>query len=72
MTADIVNLRRARKAKARADRVLEADQNRLSHGISRHARQSITAERAIAERRLDGAEREPRSLPGVPVPQSEP
>lgn len=46
MSAEIVNLRRARKAKARADKEREAARNRVEHGRSK------------AERRLSDAQAE--------------
>jgi hypothetical protein len=33
--AEIVNLRRVRKAKARADKSAEAEANRVKHGVSK-------------------------------------
>jgi hypothetical protein len=37
--AEIVNLRRARKAKARLDVASRADANRAKHGVSKQARE---------------------------------
>ena len=53
MTATIVNLRRARKAKARDDRANEAAANRFSHGRTRSERigQAIETDRLV--RHLD-------------------
>ena len=47
MTADIVNLRRARKTKARAEREQQAAENRVRFGRTKAERQaqSITRER---------------------------
>jgi hypothetical protein len=42
--AEIVNLRRARKARARAVAKTAADANRTRHGISKRARQRARAE----------------------------
>ena len=36
--AEIVNLRRARKAKARDEKAREADANRVKHGVAKSAR----------------------------------
>ena len=36
--AQIVNLRRARKAKARDDKAAQADANRIKHGIAKPVR----------------------------------
>jgi hypothetical protein len=56
--ADVINLRRARKAKARADAGAQAAANRAAHGRSKVAK---AAERRAADRlvrTLDGAKRE--------------
>lgn len=52
---DVVNLRRARKARARSDREQEAERNRLAHGRAKAEREVTSAERDLAARRLDGA-----------------
>jgi hypothetical protein len=57
MGADIVNLRRARKAKARAERERDAAENRRGFGRTRAERLTETAERQRAERHLDGHRR---------------
>ncbi len=36
--AEIVNLRRVKKAKARAEKAAEADANRTKHGVAKSAR----------------------------------
>lgn len=56
--ADIVNLRRARKHKARAAKAAQADANRAQHGIAKKARDLTKArrdkdEQSIAAHRLD-------------------
>lgn len=61
MTAEILNLRRARKAKARRDKAEEAVRNRARHGMSRSERALRDAEAEGRERLLDGAR---RSSPG--------
>ncbi|MEI9888504.1 MAG: DUF4169 family protein [Rhizomicrobium sp.] len=38
MTAEIVNLRRARKAKGRDAKAAEADANRVKHGVAKAVR----------------------------------
>ncbi len=55
---DVINLRLARKAKARDKAVRQAEQNRALHGRSKadKERQQRDAERA--QRLLDGAKRE--------------
>lgn len=54
MTGDIVNLRRARKAKARAESANEAATNRARFGRSRLERSQAEAAAASADRHLDG------------------
>jgi len=49
--AEIVNLRRVRKTKARKDREAMADANRAKHGVAKPARD-------LAKARIDKAERE--------------
>jgi hypothetical protein len=44
--AEIVNLRRVKKAKARAEKSAEADANRVKHGVAK-------ATRGLAEARKD-------------------
>ena len=58
MTAEIVNMRRARKARARADKEKRAAENRATFGTSGKEREARAAEKAIEERRLDGVKRE--------------
>ena len=56
--AEVINLRLARKAKARGEAARQAEQNRALHGRSKaeKERQQIDAQRAA--RLLDGAKRE--------------
>ena len=56
--AEIINLRRARKAKARTDATAEADANRLRHGRNLAEREAEAAEEERREHLLDGAKRE--------------
>jgi hypothetical protein len=56
--AEIINLRRARKAKARADAARQADANRLAFGRTRAEREVATRDADRARRLLDGAKRE--------------
>jgi len=58
MTAEIINLRRARKAKARADRARQADENRVRFGRTKGERKKSKAESTAAARRLDGHRRD--------------
>jgi hypothetical protein len=57
--ADIINLRMARKAKARADSAAKADENRARFGRTKAEKASDTAMREKAARSLDQAKREP-------------
>ncbi len=58
MTADIVNLRRARKAKARGDREAQAAENRARFGRTKEERRLETARGELERRRLEAARRE--------------
>lgn len=62
--AEIVNLRRARKARARADKEAQAAENRLRFGASASERRTNAGERQKAERHLDGHRRD-----GAPAPR---
>ncbi len=53
MTAEVVNLRRVRKAKQRVARADEAAANRVRHGQSRVAREARTLLLTRADRILD-------------------
>ena len=55
--AEIVNLRRARKAKLRAEKQRRAGENRQRFGRTRRERELADAERALEARRLDGMKR---------------
>ncbi len=59
MSAEIVNLRRARKARARADKEDRAAENRRRHGRSKAEKQAESIERERAERRIESHRREP-------------
>lgn len=52
--ADIVNLRTARKQKARADKEAVAHANRVKHGTSSKIRKQDAAKAAKEHHRLDG------------------
>ena len=58
MTADIVNLRRARKDRARRSNEQVAVQNRAVHGTPKAQRRLTEAERTLAARRLDAHRRD--------------
>lgn len=54
MTADIVNLRLARKRRARADASKQAELNRAAHGISKAEHDRAKAKTDRETRHLDG------------------
>ncbi|MES2337079.1 MAG: DUF4169 family protein [Pseudomonadota bacterium] len=56
--AEISNLNRARKARARAVRAIEADANRAKFGRTRAQRDADAADEARRAALLDGAHRE--------------
>lgn len=58
MTCEIVNLNKARKAKARLDSEKLAEGNRAKFGISKPARVKELHEKDQRDRLLDGAKRE--------------
>ena len=55
---DVVNLNRARKARAKAEDKASAAANRAAHGRTRAERQAADKERERAARLLDGSKRE--------------
>ena len=60
MAADIINLRRARKAKMRTTRELKAAENRERFGLSKAEKAKATSERERDERLIEGHRREPK------------
>lgn len=52
--ADLINLRRARKAKERAEKEKTAEANRVLHGTPKHLRKLSEAKKSKAEQRLSG------------------
>lgn len=50
--AEIVNLNRARKAKAKAEKAKQADANRIAHGTPKALRKLEQAKKDQAEQRL--------------------
>lgn len=58
MTADIINLRQARKAKQRRETEARAEENRAKFGRSKDERGATQAKKDLAERRLDALLRE--------------
>lgn len=55
---DVVNLRRAKKDRARREAAREADANRVAFGRTKAEKSLTEAERALARRRIDGHRRE--------------
>ena len=57
--AELINLRRARKAKARAQEDREAEANRLAHGVAKPVRKLAEARAEKEVRTLSGHKLEP-------------
>ena len=57
--AEIINLRRARKAKKRDDKEKRAAENRALIGLSKAQKEAAKAENKRQTEALDGHEREP-------------
>ncbi|OWK29679.1 hypothetical protein SPMU_20990 [Sphingomonas mucosissima] len=55
---EVINLRRARKARVRADAQEKAAANRITFGRTKAEREAAAADTARQERLLDGAKRE--------------
>ncbi|HEV2574150.1 MAG TPA: DUF4169 family protein [Beijerinckiaceae bacterium] len=55
---DIINLRRARKAKQRDDEARAADAARLASGRTKAEKQHVKALRTLDERHIEGHRRE--------------
>jgi len=56
--AEIINLRRARKAKERAVKDAKAQDNRIAFGRTKVERALSEAEKRLSERRLEGHKRD--------------
>jgi hypothetical protein len=56
--SDIVSLRTVRKQKARADKAVAAERNRRLHGRTKAEKQLDAAEKARAERQIEGHKRD--------------
>lgn len=52
--AEIINLRRMRKVKARDTRDRQAERNRIAHGRTKAEKQISQTDRELHERRHDG------------------
>lgn len=59
MSADIINLRQARKQRARDEKTKQAAENRVRFGRTRGERERDELTRDRTEQALDGHEREP-------------
>jgi Domain of unknown function (DUF4169) len=64
MNADVVNLRQARKNKARAEREAQAAENRAKFGQSKPAKLARQKNAELEARRLDQSKREKRDDDG--------
>lgn len=53
--AEVINLRTARKAKARAAATAQADRNRIAHGRTKGEKQAAKLEAETLRKKLDGA-----------------
>lgn len=51
---EIVNLKRVRKAKAKAEREAQAAENRVRFGLTKEEKKKLAAEEDAARRHLDG------------------
>lgn len=56
--AEIVSLSKARKQKARASKEVQAEQNRVLFGRTKAEKQQQAAEKAMADKKIDGHKRE--------------
>ena len=56
--AEIINLRNVRKQKARSAKEAQAEQNRISFGRTKAEKQLSAAEKALADKRLAGHQRD--------------
>lgn len=59
--ADVINLRAARKAKARAAANAQAERNRAAFGRTKDEKRAARLEAEALGKKLDGAKREDRS-----------
>jgi hypothetical protein len=57
MTAEIVNLRKARKARDRVEKEKRAEENRVKYGRTKAERERLEANKEITVRRLDAHKR---------------
>ena len=57
--AEVVNLRQFRKARARAEKEAQAEENRIRHGRTKGEKLRDQSSTEKAERDLDGKQRDP-------------
>lgn len=55
---EVINLKRFRKAKERAEAQARAEANRTKHGRSKAEREGTSAREMLADRKLDGHRRD--------------
>jgi uncharacterized protein DUF4169 len=61
--AEIINLRQARKQKARAEKEARADENRVAFGRTKAEKSLTQAEQDLAKSRLDQHKRDDNEKP---------
>jgi hypothetical protein len=61
--AEIINLRQARKQKARAEKEARADENRIAFGRTKTEKNLTKAEQDLAKSRLDSHKRDDSEMP---------
>ena len=54
-----INLNKARKARAKADKVARADRNAVAFGRTKAEKEAAKAQERLVSRKLDGHKREP-------------
>jgi hypothetical protein len=59
VTAEIINLKKVRKAKARAEAEKNAEENRVKFGRSKAEKNLSAAEKNLADKNLDGSKHDP-------------
>lgn len=57
MSAEIINLRQFRKQKARAEKDVQANENRAKYGLTKAEREKARLELDLAQKRLDQVKR---------------
>lgn len=58
MNDNVINLKRVRKTKARAEAEATAESNRIAHGRTKAEKKLTQAEKESAARKLDGHKRD--------------